>query len=210
MQLRSSKEMAAFFFEMLNVAEAEFDFEKYANEVSSFGNALLSEMSSKLKASGRDEARGALMREYCQRYDAVVHRVEQKQPQQPLFPMFRGGLFAMYLHAMEKSPHFTTVLLPDAEEIAKTLPYGEDDRAIQALLFSYRAKANQVRQAQYVEVRQRIVSLLDAATTPEELAAAVRVLNGELAKQHHPAELKMFLYLQLVLAFERIRGRAVK
>ena len=99
---------------------------------------LLEDMSAKFQNHISDERMTAIVREYCQRFDGVVHRVEQGMlTSKPTFPLFRGALFAAFIHRLKTSPN-RSAMMPIIEKIARGLPYGVNDVAVTAMITDIR------------------------------------------------------------------------
>lgn len=159
MTIPSAKEQASLFIRTLNdITDATPDvYERYMREVNEYASALLDEMVDKIHDHASDERIAALLREYCQRFDGVAHRVEQAfQTPRPTFPLFRGGLFALFIQRLKGSPN-RNKLLTLVERYASSLPYNDKDVAVQTMLTSMRSQVH----AENREWDARLISSLE-------------------------------------------------
>jgi len=196
MSILSSKETAANLATLL-MAEGEFDYEQYQSAVKDYTSALFHEMRGKINNRTTRERLTSLLREYCQRFDGVVHRVEQtvNDPDRPLFPLFRGGLFCFFISMMMKSPQLN-LILPDLEYAAKHLPYG-DSRILQSLLNSARKEVAVVKASAEDKVIQEITDLLSEVKTRDQLKHATLKASNIILKAGNSPRLLMHLYHEI-------------
>lgn len=195
----SAKETAAQLVALLQVPEAEFDFDTYACVVENYSHRLIVEMASKIHERTTREVMAGLLREYCQRFDGVVNRVQKAMSgKAPMFPLFRGAFFCRYVMALKDSTHFEE-LMRDIEYAVQHLPYGRDDVILQTILADARKQVRQAQEERITDIKQQIAEIIDAARTKSkpEFLSAVREAAQIVRIAGNPPGLLLFLYGQI-------------
>lgn len=204
MTIPSAKEMSAKLLALLNVPESEFDFEQYSKAVDEFATELLVELGSKITPKTSDERLTALVREYCQRFDGVAHRVEQApKVNDSMFPLFRGGLFAKFAHQLTQSENIRMVL-PILEAVLRGLPYGSDDAIVEAIMANIRQRGRVERSTHLAAVKGEISNLLDGAVDASSLQSRVLEVTEIIRREGNSTDLQMFFYIKLAEKYQEL------
>lgn len=198
----NTKTVSAELIRMLNVDEDAFDYEAYALYVERYVSGLLAEMGSRVNARTSDQQLTSLLKEYCQRGDAVCSRVINADTDiRPQFPLFTGIVFAAYLHRLKKSDNVHR-LLPTFKAALKQLPYG-NNRMIQVLIDDIERKA----QAESLNALNgecaEIDRVLAEVKTKHELGKAVERLSR---KHVTNGRIMLHLYLAVGRAATRLEA----
>ena len=204
MSIPSAKEMSTELLALLNVPETEFDYEKYSETVDGFAAKLLSELALKVTPKTSDERLAALVREYCQRFDGVAHRVEQApKVNDSMFPLFRGGLFARFAHQLTRTGKILTVL-PILEGILRGLPYGKDNAMVEAIMMSIRQQGRVERTAQLASIKVEISDLIERATDIPDLQVRLLKVREIIRREGNATDLQMLLYMKLAEKYQEL------
>lgn len=147
-----SKEMAKKLIDILNAPEELFSEELYKDKVHSYAQELLAESASRIRQLKTMEARHAVIRELCNRFDSTIHRVTQSKTVRTVSGYGRGFFLGLYIEAIENlishqnaTREMALLLVGDCKVLVSTLPYGDADSTIPAALNRLIEKAAGIR-----------------------------------------------------------------
>lgn len=185
MTLKSAKEFSAEIIQLLNVEEAEFDYENYNKIVSTYTVGLLAEMLDRTGPKVTEEREISLMREYCQRFDSAVHRIEQAQTKiKPQFPLFKGAVFVRFIDAVKGTTKDPAGAARRIKQIATGLPYAKDNPIIQVMIDDLLGVVRKSSVEITAEVMYRITTILEEVKDESSLYKAVEACQALITKSH--------------------------
>lgn len=183
MALQSSKEFSTEIIQMLNVEEAEFDYDIYSKTVRLYTVGLLAEMLDRAGPKITTERETSLMREYCQRFDSAVHRIEQAQTKiKPQFPLFKGAVFVRFIHAVKETTKDPAGAVRRIKEIAAGLPYTEDNPVIRVMLDDLSGVVRKASVETTAEAMRKITNILDEAKDKSSFYKAIETCQAMISK----------------------------
>lgn len=199
MSLPSAKEFSVAIINMLNVEEADFDYNAYSSAVNEFVTGLLAEVMDRAGPKLTNTRQTALMREYCQRFDSAVHRIEQADTKiKPQYPLFKGAVFCLFIHAVKETTKDPIRAVAEIESIAEGLPYRSDNPLVKVMLDDLRGDAEKVVDAEIERAKAIITGLFDEVRDRSGMYKAISTSRTVIAKTRNGgAWLQLHMYAMI-------------
>lgn len=199
MAIQSAKDFSVSIIKMLNVPEEQFDYEQYSKTVQDYSRDLLVEALSRCGPKTTAERQTALMREYCQRFDSAVHRIELARTLvKPSFPLFKGAVFVRFIHAVKETTKDPSSAVREIMTIAEGLPYRSDNPLIKVMLDDLTVSARKAADEATEKAERAITNILKEVKDRPGLHRAVTACQNVVFKsQSNQGRLELHAMLEI-------------